>query len=57
MDTVVLTDSKREEKNNVHFLQALRQATNPTSQVAIDFVSLTIQGSLEPTLSKFERKK
>jgi hypothetical protein len=40
---MVLTNSKGEEENNIHFL--------------LDFVSLTIPCSSKPSSSKFERKK
>ncbi len=54
---MVLTDSKGEDKDNLCFLQTLRQMTAPTSQATIEFAPWTIIGSSKPSLFKFERKK
>jgi hypothetical protein len=50
-------DSKGEDKDNLHFLQALRQAKALASQVVVEFASLIIPSTLKRCLSKSKRKK
>jgi hypothetical protein len=57
VETMVLMDSKGEDKDNLHFLQALRQAKALASQVVVEFASLIIPSSLKRSMSKYKRKK
>jgi hypothetical protein len=54
---VVLMDSEGKDEDNLHFLQALRQAITPTPQIVAKFAPLIVPGSSKPSSSKSKRKK
>jgi hypothetical protein len=49
-------DLKGEDKNNLHFLQALRQMATPTSQATTKSTPLVVPSFYKPSLSKFKKK-
>ncbi len=54
---VVLMDLEGEDEDNLHFLQALKQAITTTPQIATKFAPLIVPGSSKPSSSKSKRKK
>jgi hypothetical protein len=50
------TNLEGEDKNNLHFLQALRQVATPTSQATTKYAPLVVPSFYKPSLFKFKKK-